>query len=380
MRQRIALLYLMTGGGHLSGSKALAQVLEADYGSTDETVLVNGFTDTMPIHRFFFEKGYRVSSNYLEPFWKLFYAVSGSTCVSRLMRRLTRKKVLEHLIAVFRDERITKVVVLHPILTTFAREVIDKTRPGLPLITVVMDPFTAHGAWFYESDSDFVVFSERLRRVAMERYGIEERRLHLFPFMVSPKFDHRYTEAEKASAREALGIPTDSKVILLAGGGEGLKGAEAIVAEFIRERMTETLIVVCGRNKVLHSTLTQLVKLSRHKNIHILEFVTCMSDLMNVADCIVTKGGPSTIFEALSVGKPIILATYIPGQEYGNMRFVVDQRVGWYIRSPRKILAQARAILSEPRVTEAVRRRVEELRLRSGIGDICRFIHEFPGA
>ncbi|HNY21932.1 MAG TPA: glycosyl transferase family 28, partial [Treponemataceae bacterium] len=86
------------------------------------------------------------------------------------------------------------------------------------------------------------------------------------------------------------------------------------------------------------------------------------------------------IFEALSVGKPIILSTYIPGQEYGNMLFVVEQGVGWYIRSPRNILRQASKIVYEPEVTEAVRARVEALRLRSGIGDICRFIHEFPGA
>jgi len=380
MKQRIALLYLMTGGGHLSGSKALAQVIEAEYGSTDETVLVNGFTDKMPIHNFFFEKGYRISSNYLEPVWKFFYAVSGTKFVSGLTRRLTRRKVLEHLSDVIRDERVTKVVVLHPILTTFAREAIDRTRPGLPLITVVMDPFTAHGAWFYEPDSDFIVFSEQLKRVAMERFRVDERRLHLFPFMVSTKFDHRYTEAEKASARASLGIPADSKVILIAGGGEGLKGAEAIVAEFIRKKMTETLIVVCGKNKVLHATLNKLVHLSKRKNILILGFVTCMPDLMNVADCIVTKGGPGTIFEALSVGKPIILSTYIPGQEYGNMRFVVEQGVGWYIRSPRNILRQASKIVYEPEVTEAVRARVEALRLRSGIGDICRFIHEFPGA
>jgi len=377
---KIALLYLMTGGGHLSGAKALAEVLESEYGSVDETVLVNGFTDKMPIHNFFFETGYRISSNYLEFMWKFYYAVSGTKFVSRLTRMLTRKKVLEHISSVIRDERIDKIVVLHPMLTTFAREAIDKARPGLPLITVVMDPFTAHGAWFYEPNSDFVVFSDQLKRVAMERYGIDERRLHLFPFMVSPKFDHRYTDEEKADVRESLGISVDSKVILLAGGGEGLKGAEAIVAEFIRRRMTETLIVVCGRNKVLQSTLNRLVHLSKRTNILIFGFVTRMPDFMNVADCIVTKGGPGTIFEALSVGKPIILSTYIPGQEYGNMRFVVEQGVGWYIRSPRKILKQASKIVYEPSVTEAARARVEGLRLRSGIGDICRFIHEFPGA
>jgi hypothetical protein len=60
------------------------------------------------------------------------------------------------------------------------------------------------------------------------------------------------------------------------------------------------------------------------------------------------------------------------------MRFVVDNGLGWFIRNPRKILAQAHTVLYEPDLTDDVSRRIEALRLRSGIRDIGRFIHYFP--
>jgi processive 1,2-diacylglycerol beta-glucosyltransferase/1,2-diacylglycerol 3-beta-galactosyltransferase len=377
MKQKIALLYLKTGGGHLSGVKALAQVLDEEFSASDEPFILDGFTDDMRFHRFFFEKGYLISSNYLELFWKFFYHVSQWPVMMSLMKPLVSIKLVNHLESSFRKEGITKVVCLHSVLINFAREAIDRIDPAIPLISVVMDPFTAHSTWFYEKNTELVVFSGMMRSTAI-KYGMDPARIHEFPFMISRKFDKQYTEAEKRDARRRLGYPESARVILIAGGGEGLRGAERIVTAFIRQKMTETLIVVCGKNRVLQETLTQLVRISKRDNIHIYGFVTCMPDFMNIADCIITKGGPGTVLEALSVKKPVILSTYVPGQEYGNMRFVVDNGLGWFIRNPRKILAQAHTVLYEPDLTDDVSRRIEALRLRSGIRDIGRFIHYFP--
>ena len=57
MKQKIALLYLKTGGGHLSGVKALAQVLDEEFSSSDESFILDGFTDEMRFHRFFLREG-----------------------------------------------------------------------------------------------------------------------------------------------------------------------------------------------------------------------------------------------------------------------------------------------------------------------------------
>ena len=49
---------------------------------------------------------------------------------------------------------------------------------------------------------------------------------------------------------------------------------------------------------------------------------------MHASDVIVTKAGPGTICEALACNLPIILSGYIPGQEEGNVTYVVENNVG----------------------------------------------------
>jgi 1,2-diacylglycerol 3-beta-galactosyltransferase len=63
-------------------------------------------------------------------------------------------------------------------------------------------------------------------------------------------------------------------------------------------------------------------------------FVNDMPDWMAACDCIVTKAGPGTIAEALISGLPIVLSGFIPGQEEGNIPYVVDQGVGEFTTDP----------------------------------------------
>jgi 1,2-diacylglycerol 3-beta-galactosyltransferase len=58
---------------------------------------------------------------------------------------------------------------------------------------------------------------------------------------------------------------------------------------------------------------------------------------MAACDCIVTKAGPGTIAEALISGLPIVLSGFIPGQEEGNVPYVVDNGVGEYCTAPAAI-------------------------------------------
>jgi 1,2-diacylglycerol 3-beta-galactosyltransferase len=69
-------------------------------------------------------------------------------------------------------------------------------------------------------------------------------------------------------------------------------------------------------------------------------FVNNMSDWMSASDCIVTKAGPGTIAEALIRELPILLSGYIPGQEEGNVPYVVDNHVGVFASEPTAIASQ----------------------------------------
>ncbi len=55
---------------------------------------------------------------------------------------------------------------------------------------------------------------------------------------------------------------------------------------------------------------------------------------MRASDVIVTKAGPGTIAEALIAELPIILFAKLPGQEDGNVDFVLSEGVGVWAPEP----------------------------------------------
>lgn len=62
-----------------------------------------------------------------------------------------------------------------------------------------------------------------------------------------------------------------------------------------------------------------------------LGFVTKMAEYMAVADVLVSKAGPGTIAEAASLSLPIMLTSFLPGQEEGNVDFVLEGEFGTFI-------------------------------------------------
>jgi UDP-N-acetylglucosamine:LPS N-acetylglucosamine transferase len=59
-----------------------------------------------------------------------------------------------------------------------------------------------------------------------------------------------------------------------------------------------------------------------------LGFITNMAEYMVAADILVTKAGPGTISEAAALSLPVMLTSYLPGQEEGNVDYVVDGGFG----------------------------------------------------
>ena len=62
-----------------------------------------------------------------------------------------------------------------------------------------------------------------------------------------------------------------------------------------------------------------------------LGFVSNMAEYMVAADVLVTKAGPGTISEAAALSLPVMLTSFLPGQEEGNIDFVIEGNFGAYV-------------------------------------------------
>jgi 1,2-diacylglycerol 3-beta-galactosyltransferase len=102
-----------------------------------------------------------------------------------------------------------------------------------------------------------------------------------------------------------------------------------------------------------------------------------MEKWMGACDCIITKAGPGTIAEALIRGLPIILNDFIPGQEVGNVPYVVDNGAGVFSKSPKETACLV-ARWFGPDSEELKRMSENALKLAQpeAVFDIVRDIHE----
>ncbi|PIE98661.1 MAG: glycosyl transferase family 28 [Treponema sp.] len=376
-KQNIAFAYLKTGGGHISGARAVSARMTEMYPDAVECFLKDGLEKGLKPVKAFLEDGYSWSANSFEPGYVLFYQLTGAKFVLNNSYKLTKPFILPHLKEFIVKNRITKIVCFHEILISLFREVLNRLHSDIPLISIVMDPFTAHPIWFYEKDTELIVFSKKLYRSAVDEFGFDSKRVHQFPLMISRKFDLPMTAGEIVEAKKKHGIPVDARVLLIAGGGEGLKNAKSIVKEFLKNNFNGYIMVVCGKNKKLKYDLTKLVEKQNAKNVLVFGFVSFMAELMNISDCVVSKGGPATIMETLAIGKPLVVSAFVRGQEYGNVFFVQQNDVGWFLEKPSAIYKKVSEIFENPDVRAGIKKRIENMNIKNGLDDICEFIYNF---
>ena len=73
-----------------------------------------------------------------------------------------------------------------------------------------------------------------------------------------------------------------------------------------------------------------------------------MAEFMQAADILVTKAGPSTICEALNAELPMVLYNRLPGQEDGNISYVVSAGAGVWAPWPEDVVAAIREWIQHP--------------------------------
>jgi 1,2-diacylglycerol 3-beta-galactosyltransferase len=253
---------------------------------------------------------------------------SGWPYVRRAMRRAIKRHPSDLIVSV------------HALATAPFLRALGRNRP--PFITLVTDLVTTH-AWWYHPDVDLcLVPTEEARQRALH-YLMRSDQVRVVGLPVADRFCQ--PRGEVASLRQRLGWPTDLPVAMLVGGGEGMGPLEETAQAIARASLRLALVVICGRNQGLKERLeAQTWPIPTH----IYGFVREMPDFMRAADMLVTKAGPGTLTEALNAGLPMILYSRLPGQEDGNVTYVVDQGAGVWAPSPAQITAALQRWVEDP--------------------------------
>lgn len=332
MAQRILLVYTKAGGGHYSLAQTLHRILrQLEPGATVE--LFNVF-DVGP--RWIgqaIEDGYNYSVQKQRWIFTIFSSFnSNKPAISGWARVLGTRlgpRINEHLEKFQPD----KLVYCYPVNHGFRRlRYVREHKPKT--LTVVSDFYAPHVYWFLDTKDQYVVASPEAYTVA-RAHRIPPENLHFFQNLIDPKFGTPLSAQEVARLKEDMGL-TEPYTVLVTGGGPGLKITHKLVQELIKLQGVN-IVVVCGYNARLLGQLEGVKTGQNLSQLHLFGFTGQMYELINLADVVVTKAGPAAIAEILSLHKDMIVCDYIWPQERGNVELLQQERLGFYIRSPRKI-------------------------------------------
>ncbi len=238
------------------------------------------------------------------------------------------------------------IVTVHPLANTFALRAFGNHAP--PFITVVLDMVTTHALWF-DKRSDLILVPTESARERAVRYTMSPEKIHVVGMPVADRYCKPL--GNKRILRKKLGWPLDKPIVLFVGGGDGMGPLEKAARAVDESGLDVGLVIVAGRNERLKASL-EAHAWENPTLIH--GFTRDMPNFMRAADFIVTKAGPGTIAEALNAHLPIILYSKLPGQEDGNVTFVVEEGAGVWAPKPQEIVRTLTRWITRPKERQQV--------------------------
>jgi len=208
--------------------------------------------------------------------------------------------------------------------------VLRACRASVPMYTVVTDLADVHALWFSGLPDGYFVASESVRQKALA-CGIPDAKIRVTGIPVDPALDPSRHNREQE--RASLGLGPDLPVLLFVGSPRVTGMMECLLAlEASNARFQ--VAAIAGGNKALYD------ELAGHKwtfPLRVENFVTNMPVWLACADVLVTKAGGLILSEGLAAGLPVILFDHLPGQEDGNVAYLLEKEAGVCLEDPTEL-------------------------------------------
>lgn len=265
------------------------------------------------------------------PCWRFLWTFLHHSSMRVWLLKLITPLIAPQLVTYLRTVQPDIVVSLHPLMNHLGLEMMRRAELDVPFVTVVVDLVTAHPIWFSPDVTLCIVATEAARHRAL-RAGLSEKQVKVLGHPVRRSFIEQ--ASNKHVVRQTMGLLPNSPVVLLVGSTAGRGPILETALAIAKQTPHVQMLIVCGENRHLYHCLKEQEWPSCT---HVLGYVENMQELMAAADILVTKAGPSTISEALCMGLPIIVSNFIPGQEAGNVDYILENQVGVYNSEPHEI-------------------------------------------
>lgn len=355
-QKKVLIVLSDTGGGHRASAKAIAEALQSLYPNKIKVEIVDIWTEygKWPFNTIVAGYAYMAKHPWT---WKLMYEYASFPPTQLFSKRVVAMRNWGGVKRCLEKEDPDLVISVHPLcnhlplrILNFLRGGREERRERTPFVTVVTDLGGGMAMWFHNKVDMIYVPSRAVERLC-RRNRVPKDKIRKFGLPIRPGFKAR-DEGQKKFLQFKLGLRQGMPTALIIGGGDGVGKLKKITKAVANQLGADgsgprQLVVLCGKNKALRKRLNRK---QWPDNVHVkaVGWMNNMDEWFGAVDCLITKAGPGTIAEGCASGLPMMLSSFLPGQEAGNVKFVVDQGFGAFSTRPKKIAKIVSGWLKDP--------------------------------
>lgn len=364
---KIFIVHAPAGAGHKSAASAIKDAFDKAKTGHDVRVI-----DSLEYTNWFFRRTYIWGYNFMvsrAPFlWSFSFYLTDFKPIRPLIRSIRRMTNFLNGYAFYkfiRKENPDCIVSTHFLSTEIISNLkLSKMYSG-ELITVITD-YGVHDFWISSQVDIYVVASEYTKKELVSK-GIPAEKIRVLGIPVQEKFTRRW---ERGEAVRNLGLKEGLFTVLIIGGGLGVGPIPQMVETISKTQEPFQIMVVCGKNEALRRHIEEITKGSKTA-MKVYGFADNVNELMDASDVMISKPGGLSISEAMVKGVPVIVNTFIPGQEENNLMFLEKNGVGVGTKTIAETLDKLEYLFRHKEVLETMRSKAKQLGKPSSAGDIA---------
>lgn len=316
---KILILTAKFGMGHLSASYAIKENIER-HNTNAEVKVVDLYEYTMPNLADAIYKSFSFIIKYTEGLYSRYYVDNDKDKKADFFCKYLNhgiKKLVE-------KEKPDMIISLFPVISKSVAYYKKREESNIKLVTCITD-VSSHYEWLDENTDTYIVACNDIKDELIKK-GIEPSKIKVYGIPVSMKYVENNIKLSNRLTRSkivSMSKYKSDKEVLIMGGGLGVLPTDMKFYERLEAIENTHFTIVTGKNQMLYNLLKD-----QFKNITVLGYTNQVAKLMEKADCIMTKPGGITVFEAIYSLTPIIaFSTNLPN-EVRNMNFILDNNFG----------------------------------------------------
>jgi 1,2-diacylglycerol 3-beta-galactosyltransferase len=323
-RKKVLILSADAGLGHHSAAEALRDALRLQYGDLAE-VEINNPLDHPKTPKFIRKSQieYDEIVKNLPDLYEMGYELSDGTLPVSLLEGGLIVTLYDPLRQIVLTQKPDLILSTYPLYQAPLSTVLDLNGlASVPLVAAVTDLVTVHHVWFNTHVTRCAIPTEAVKQKALEA-GLREDQLILSGIPVNPAIG-QLKQSDPKALRQEIGLDSNLTTVLVVASPR-LNDLEERLTRLDQLEADFQWVLISGGYETLYQTLQEMKW--RHPA-QVFNFVEEMPKFLCAADLILCKAGGLIVTESLAAGLPLLLIHALPGQETGNVDYVVSHQAG----------------------------------------------------